>query len=198
MQQPYPLDAPEQGLSFLFDETRVQFISMNSAWEIDEYFPDRAGINAKALARGLEKADEEIKRAKVDKREVLRLAVWHHPVTGNEKIFDDAFMEQLRRAGVRLCLHGHVHEERPDVFFYQRPPLIHISGAGSFGAVATHRPPSTPRLYNLIEIARDHSQIKVYTRGMRKDGGAWADYAVWPGDGKHSKLAYYDIDLKRE
>ena len=42
LQQPYPLDAPEQGLSFLFEETRVQFISMNSAWEIDKYFPDRA------------------------------------------------------------------------------------------------------------------------------------------------------------
>ncbi len=183
IQQPYPLKAPDQCLSFLFDETGVQFISMNSSWEIDEYFKERAGINSGALARGLAKADEEIRRAKDDKRiakdaEVLRIAVWHHPVTGNEKIFNDAFMEQLRAAKVKLCLHGHVHEERPDVVFYHRPPMIHIAGAGSFGAVAAHRPESTPRLYNLIEIARDHSRIEVYTRSMRKDEGAWEGWAV--------------------
>jgi hypothetical protein len=31
---------------------------------------------------------------------------------------------------------------------------------------AAHRPPSTPRLYNLIEIPRDHNLIRVHTRCM--------------------------------
>ena len=48
---------------------------------------------------------------------ILRIAAFHHPVTGNEKIVDDAFLEQLREAEVRLCLHGHVHEIRADVVF---------------------------------------------------------------------------------
>jgi hypothetical protein len=74
--------------------------------------------------------------------------------------------------------------------------MIHIAGAGSLGTVAADRPSSTPRLYNLIEIARDHSRIKVFTRSMRKDGGTWEGWAVWPGSDKHSRLAFYEIDLK--
>src|SRR5204863_3414150 len=64
IQQPYPLKAEEQGLSFLFPDTRVQFLALNSAWEIDEFFQDRSGINDSALASGLLKADEQIKKAK--------------------------------------------------------------------------------------------------------------------------------------
>ena len=64
-----------------------------------------------------------------------------------------------------------------------------------FGAVANDRPESTPRLYNLLEIARDHSWVKVHTRHMRKDGGAWEGWAVWPGTGPYDKRTYYTIDL---
>ena len=103
--------------------------------------------------------------------EVLRIAVWHHPVTGNEKISDDAFLEQLRQEHVKLCLHGHVHEDRADVIGYLHPRrAAYIAGAGSFGAPVNARPESTPRLYNLLEVWRDHSKIRVHTRSLRKDG----------------------------
>jgi hypothetical protein len=71
-----------------------------------------------------------------------------------------------------------------------------MAGAGSFGAVAAHRPPSTPRLYNLIEIPRDHSLIRVHTRCMRRESGAWDGWAVWPGDNASVKKAFYEIKLK--
>lgn len=104
---------------------------------------------------------------------VLRIAVWHHPVTGNDKIKDDAFLEQLRRADVKLCLHGHVHEDRADLVGYLQPTRkVHIAGAGSFGAPAYHRPESMPRLYNVLEVWRDFSKIRVHTRSLRKEGGA--------------------------
>jgi hypothetical protein len=51
----------------------------------------------------------------------LRIAVFHHPITGNEKMEQDAFMERLRNKGVEICLHGHVHEERAELFGYTHP-----------------------------------------------------------------------------
>jgi hypothetical protein len=35
----------------------------------------------------------------------------------------------------------------------------------------------------------------VYTRCMRKDGGGWEGWAVWPGTNAHEKRAFYEIDL---
>jgi GTPase SAR1 family protein/predicted MPP superfamily phosphohydrolase len=198
----YSLKAEDQSLSTLFEETGIQFLTLNSAWMIDEYHPDRSGVNEKALAKALIKAGrriEEAKNAKLMKEDapVLRIAVWHHPAAGNEKIADDDFIEKLRKADFKLCLHGHVHEDRADLVGYLHPTReLHVAGAGSFGAVAAHRPSSTPRLYNLIEITRDHRLIRVHTRCMRKESGAWDGWAVWPGDNASVKKAFYEINLK--
>ncbi len=159
--------------------------------------PRAVGHSPGALTHGLARADEEVKQARAAGRlakdaPILRIAVWHHPVTGNEKIADDAFMEQLRKAEVRLCLHGHVHEERADLVGYLHPRKVHVAGAGSFGAVAKHRPPSTARLYNLLEVARDHRSIKIHTRYMPKDGGAWEGWANWQAK-PNVKRSYYTI-----
>ena len=202
IQLPYPLQPESQCLSFLYDEPRLQFLTMNSAGEIDEWFQDRSSINDKALVKGLSEAERQIEQAKtagrIDKdAEILRIAVWHHPVTGNEKIINDAFLEQLRKADVKLCLHGHVHEDRADLVGYLHPTRkLHIAGAGSFGAGAKERPASIPRLYNVLEIWRDHSKIRVHTRQLKKDGGAWEGWAVWQGQDNHSKRSYYEIKLK--
>lgn len=201
VQQPYPTKPDEQSMSFLFPETGLQFLTLNSAWEIDEFFPHRSSINQSALAYGLLKADEQIQRAHkagqlATDTHLFRIAVWHHPVTGNEKMVKDAFLENVRKAGIHLCLHGHVHEDRADVARYLDPKRqVYIAGAGSFGAAAKDRPESTPRLYNLIEIARDHRKIKVYTRSMRKDGGAWEGWAVWPGANAQERRAFYEVEV---
>ncbi len=198
----YSLKAEEQSLSVLFEETGIQFLALNSAWMIDEYHKGRSGINEKAMAKALIEAGRRIEEAKKAKRmkedaSVLRIAVWHHPATGNEKIADDDFIEKLRKADFKLCLHGHVHEDRTDLVGYLHPARkLHMAGAGSFGAVAAHRPPSTPRLYNVIEIPRDHSLIRVNTRCMRKESGAWDGWAVWPGENASVKKAFYEIKLK--
>ena len=202
-QEPYTLDASVQHLAFLPQEGRVQFLALNSAWDIDEYFKDRSSVHATALAAGLIKADEQIDKAKKEGRlktddRVLRIAVWHHPITGNEKIKDDAFVERLRQAKFKLCLHGHVHEERADLIGYLDPTReIHVVGAGSFGAPTNARPESTPRLYNLLEIERDHSRIRVHTRCMRKSDGAWEGWPAWPAATSTEKRTYYEIDLPR-
>jgi len=191
----YPLAAAEQGIPYFFPETGLQFLAFNSAWEIDEHFPARAGINEEALARALDKADQQVAAQKGKGAPLLRVAVWHHPVTGNEKIVEDAFMQQLRQANVRLVLHGHVHEERADLVGYTHPKQVHVAGAGSFGAPARERPEATPRLYNLLEIARDHGTVKIHTRCLRKGGGAWEGWAVWNGDAPTAKKTFYQLGL---
>ena len=199
-QQEYPLSLEDQCMPVLFERSQIQFLPLNSAWEIDEFFPSRSGISNIALSKGLLKADEQIGVAKSEgglasDSRVLRIAVWHHPVTGNEKIASDTFLSHLQRADVRLCLHGHVHEERTDMLFHHNPlRRVYTVGAGSFGALAQHRPESTPRLYNLLEI--DHNcRVRVHTRGMRKLEGAWSGWAVWPTADPTVFKTYYDIEL---
>jgi predicted MPP superfamily phosphohydrolase len=200
-QMEYSLKPEAQSLSLLFEETGIQFLALNSAWRLDEFHTARSGVNEKALARGLIEADRQIEEAKnaklmKDDASVLRIGVWHHPLTGAEKITDDDFLERLRKADFTFSVHGHVHEDRADLVGYLHPTRkLHIAGAGSFGTVAADRPPSTPRLYNLIEIPRDHSLIRVHTRCTRKEKGAWEGWTVWPGDNASEKRAFYEIKL---
>jgi small GTP-binding protein len=201
IQKPYPLAPEEQCIPFFFSESRLQFLAMNSAWEIDEYFKERSSIPDNALSRGLSRAQQDITKARergelTGDAKVLRLAVWHHPITGNEKIQADAFMKRLLQADVRVCLHGHVHEDRADLVNHLHSERrIHVMGAGSFGAPTYERPESVPRLFNLLEVQRDLQRLRVHTRCMRKQGGAWEGWAVWPGEKPGERRTYYDVPL---
>nr|WP_227027784.1 metallophosphoesterase [Corallococcus soli] len=201
MQKPYPLAAGEQCLPSFFKESRIQFLAMNSASTIDEFFRSRAGIDDQALSRGLLAADGELAQARHrgDLREgerVLRMAVWHHPISGNEKMVEDAFVSRLHQSEVKVCLHGHVHEDRADLLNYLHPcRRLHVIGAGSFGAHAHERPASTPNLYNLIEVQRDLGRLTVHTRSRSQIGGAWTGWAKWPGATPRDKRTYYDVTL---
>lgn len=200
-QEEYPLAFEEQAIPFLFADSKIQLLALNSCWEIDEFFPTRASIYPRALGKGLVAAAEQIKHAKEsgilkEKDEILRLAIWHHPVTGNEKIGDDAFLGRLSQAGFKLCLHGHVHEERADLIGYTDPERqIYIAGAGSFGAPAGQRPEAVPRLYNVLEIPSDRSEIKVHTRCLRNPHGPWDGWAVWAGRTPQERQTYYKIKI---
>jgi len=199
--RPYPLAPEEQGLSHLFAAERIQFVTLNSSVHIDELHANRAAIHPGALSRALAEASRQVDEARgrgdlEENTEILRLAVFHHPVTGNDKIEDDAFLDRLRRADVRAVLHGHVHEDRADLVGYLHPTRrLHVIGAGSFGAPAEGRPESTPRLYNLLTIQRDLGLVRVDTRCLRRDTGAWEAFAVWPGQKPGERRAFYEIKL---
>ena len=199
VQQPYPLQADEQGLAFFFPEVGLQFLALNSAWEIDEFFKDRSSINDSAFSRALLKADEQRTRAK-NAGTVTADTSLLRPVASSvgmvRILLSDAFQRFLQ-AEVRLCLHGHVHEERADLIGYWHPTRqLHVAGAGSFWRRCPRSSGiDTSALQYWLEIARDHSWVKVHTRHMRKDGGAWEGGAVWPGTGPHEKRTYYTIDL---
>ncbi|MBM7116902.1 metallophosphoesterase [Archangium primigenium] len=195
----YPLKAEEQCIPLLFSETRLQFLAMNSAWQIDEYHQNHSSISSSALSRGLDRAELDLHEARKsgdlpENTPVLRLAVCHHPITGNEKIQEDAFVERLGQQDFGVFLHGHVHEERADLLNPHVPHRsLHVIGAGSFGASARERPESTPRLYNLLEVQQDLQSLRVHTRHQRKHGGPWEGRAVWPSEKPTDKRTYYDI-----
>ena len=192
-QEPYPMACDRQGISYFFKDDGLQFLALNSCWEIDEYFPERSSVHPEAVSHCLAEADRQLKREKVDKNSVLRIGVWHHPVTGNEKIVNTGFLDGLQKARVRLALHGHVHEDRTDLVGYKHGKTVHVAGAGSFGVWVEGRPPTTPQLYNVIEIDRGSRKVKVHTRYRDNEEGAWRGRAIWPSDDPTSKRTFYTV-----
>lgn len=188
-QRPYARDPAAQVDLFDVPEAGVAFVTFNSAWNTARHSPRAATIVDGAVT-------EATRRLKGVPGERLKIAVWHHPITGNEKIEGDAFVERLRNAGVELCLHGHVHESRADLLGYLHPRKIHVVGTGSFGAPARERAESTPRLYQLLELRDGGASLRVHTRQLAKTGGAWALFYEWP-DPLHAgrRNPHYEITL---
>lgn len=173
----YDLNDPEKQVSVVVSEKhRLQFLCLNSAWEIDQFRPKRASIHSGALDSGLKSL-----RLRPG---YLGVAVWHHAITGNDKILNDRFLGRLCQSGVRLCLHGDVHELRPDVVSPYDPNRIHVVGTGAFGAGPADRPASTPRMYNLIEISDDRKHASVSTRQQSQPGMPFQAYATWSKPGQ--------------
>ncbi len=190
-------------MSFLFPETRIQFLALNSAWQIDQFNRKRCSLYPEAVAHAIAQADKQVKDARKrgdlkGKKPVLRFAVWHHALEGTEAMQDDSFVTNLQKANVKVCLHGDVHELRRKWIGYWHERNVHIVGAGSFGSLAEGRPESTPRLYNLMEIQHDLRSIRVHTRQQKKPDGAWEGYYEWDDpDGGKGRMPYYDIDLPK-
>lgn len=200
---PYPLKAEQQGLSYLFPETQIQFLTLNSAWQVDKFHRNRHGINPEAVTSAIMSATKEMELA-VGRKElpigapILRLGVWHHAVAGPEMIQNISFLDRLRKAGVKLCLHGDVHEMRCDLVRYKKAGgTLEVIGAGSFGFPPEGRPQSTHRLYNLLEIERDLSKIRVHTRQQLQSGADWQGFYEWPdSDDVNKRISYFDIELR--
>jgi hypothetical protein len=199
-QLPYPLDVFDQCMPVLFATDRLQFLTLNSSWQVDEYFRKRAGINRDAFDRGLRAAENQIAQGRqsgaLGSDDVLRIAVCHHPVTGQERIMDDAFLERLARLKFKLFMHGHIHEIADDTLLVNRREWrLHVLGAGTCDAPASARPESMPRLYYLLEISRDLRSVTVIARAKQRVDGAWGKWAVWPGASTLEGASFYTIDL---
>jgi hypothetical protein len=201
LQRPYPMDYAEQGIAIPFWETGLQFLTLNSCWQIDKFNRKRSGINVEAVARAIKQAQKQEDDARkagqlTGGKPLLRIAMWHHAVIGPEHMENTDFIGSLQKNDVRLALHGDVHEMRREEVGYRHMGKINVVGSGSFGAHGKDRPESTPRLYNVLEIARDLKSVRVYTRHQPKPDGTWDGWHEWPGpkSGK-GRVAFYDIKL---
>lgn len=170
-QTEYPLRHQEQGLLLPFPEFGIEFLLLNSAWEVDEFYPKRCSINPEALAHTLQNLGPP--------NGMLRMTVWHHAVSGNDKIQDEYYVSRLVAARFRVCLHGDVHEPRAALRNHLDPgKTIHVVGVGSFAAEAKDRPESVPRMYNLLEVNRDLSKIRVRVRKQERPNEAFKPFPI--------------------
>jgi len=201
VQKPYPLEPRDQGIPYLYADARIQFLTLNSGWQIDQFHRKRSSIHPEAIAQLIRNADiqveDAVKRGELAKdTPVLRIGVWHHAVAGPDAIGSLDFVDLLKNSDVRLCLHGDVHENRAELVNYAQVKHLNVVGAGSFSSAADGRPESTPCLYNLIEVDESLKIIRINTRAKTKANGAWDGLFVWPNkDDDKSRLPYYDIDL---
>ena len=197
----YPLNPDEQGVSYLFPDAGIQFLTLNSAWQIDQFNRNRSGIHASAINHAASMADQQIRKALDEDRlkknkPRLRIAVWHHALEGKWAMQDDTFLEHVQAADVKLCLHGDVHESRRKLVNWWDKGGVHIVGAGTFGSQEEGRPESMPRLYNLLEIQPDLKSLRVHTREQRKAAGAWQGWHEWPDPkGGGGKVPFFDIEF---
>jgi hypothetical protein len=141
-QREYGLEFARQGHSLLFADAGLQFLALNSAWQVDEFFPRRAGVHPAAFERAVTHAGEQLKRARErgalgGDAPVLRIAVWHHPLAEGD------FRAQLAAADVRLGLHGAAPEEAA-------VGALQIIGAGA-------------QRYNLVELERDQQRARLHS-----------------------------------
>ena len=162
------------------------FMALNSCWQIDHHFDQRAGINMDALSRTHDRLQDE----KYDNW--LKIAVWHHPVIGKE-MMNDEFLQYLSVRKFQICMHGHIHEAIECFHKYDDRRGIHIIGAGTFGAPSEEQVTGIPLQYNLLTFDSDERTITVNTRKKEKTDGAWSADARW-GDKKRPD-PFYVIDL---
>lgn len=199
VQRPYPLESTAQGMAIPFWETGIQFVTLNSCWQIDRFHRKRAGVHVEAVANAIKQAQKQENDARktgqlAAGKQLLRIAVWHHAIAGPEQMRETEFLGNLQKNGVRLALHGDVHELHRELIGYWHEKKLHVAGSGSFGARAEDRPESTPRFYNVLEIARDLKSVRVHTREQRKPDGKWDGWHEWPNPaGGQGRLPYYDI-----
>jgi predicted MPP superfamily phosphohydrolase len=177
----YPLTYEDQATLTSLPDLGLLILGLNSAWEIDHLFRDRASIHMGALSKRLlalppPRPDE------------LRIATFHHPLHSNEesRIRDGSFLQRLAVAGFRLILHGHVHRAATTTYHYDLSAdgrQLQLVTAGTFGAPVREWVPGYPLQYNLLLIGAD--AITVETRRRAEVNGAWGPDAIWlQGSGK--------------
>jgi WD40 repeat protein len=198
-QQPYPLDPKDQGQAFLNPDTRVQFLAFNSAWEIDQTDRKRSGLLEAAVLAGIDRADAQVKTLPPEKHP-LQIAVWHHAMLHVEGMKNVNVVGHLTKAGVKLVLHGDVHQANVAANPFQWSGLA-VFGVGAFGARSTDRPESTPRMYQVIELMPGDglggfSWARLHIRARPKADGPWESADIWKNPNGEGKVGNVDVDLK--
>lgn len=178
----YPTDYKKQAILYLRPDDRLLFLGLNSVWELDHHYRQRASINMEALAYALNTV------MNISYKDWLKVAVWHHPVTGREGM-NDEFLQLLAIHGFKLGMHGHIHEAIDSFYKYDVSRNIHIIGAGTFGAPANEQVTGIPLQYNLLLLDKQNDALTVETRKKEKPDGAWSADARW-GDKKNPSPRY--------
>jgi hypothetical protein len=170
--QDYPPEYADQALFIERPEDRILFLGLNSCWELDHHFRDRASISMPALSRALDRLQDGSYEG------WLKIAIWHHPVTGQQPMNDD-FLQLLAAHGFQVGMHGHIHEAIEFFHKYDDERGMRIIGAGTFGAPAKEQVTGIPLQYNLLTLDPRTGEMTVNSRKKEKPSGAWSADARW-------------------
>lgn len=189
----YPINNGEPGIIHFMREEGLLILGLNSAWETDHFYHERISICPDAIDAAL----DEI-RKKEYYRDSIKFAVWHHPLFSpyKDRIADHGFMERLAQNNFMVCLHGHLHKAEKNCYkneYTANGKIIHIVGAGTFGAPINEWTPGHPLQYNLIKIAGN--SLIVETRRRLAPNGAWIPDAIWTQGASQDPLPRYSIEL---
>lgn len=185
----YALSYEDQATYQVLPEYGLEFLGLNSAWEIDHHFRSRAGIHPTALARAL---------IALGKPMGLRIAVFHHPVKSgvDDEIRDAGFLQQLAVAGFRIGLHGHIHKGDNLLYRYDMSAggrRMDLVAGGTFGAATREMVPGYPLQYNLLRVMP--GRVIVETRRKEEINGAWSPDARWLKGAGRDPEPRYEIEI---
>ena len=191
--QPYPLQYEQQAILHHFPKQNLLIVGFNSAWQLDHHYRTRASINPMAVTNAL----LAIHRDR-EYQNCLKIAVWHHPLnsSGEDRITDAGFMEQLAKSGFRFAIHGHIHKAETSLYKYDMSAggrKLDIICAGTFGAPVREWVPGYPLQYNLLKL--EGNKLTVYTRRREELNGAWKPDARWLMGAGQNPLPHYEIQL---
>jgi len=184
----YPYEYSEQGILNVQPNDKIVFLLLNSSWNMDNLSTYAASINMESLSHAL----DQMAQGSYDNW--LKIALWHHPVTGRE-MMNDEFLGLLAVQGFQVCMHGHIHEAKEGFYNYDTDRNIHIIGAGTFGAPAKEQVAGIPHQYNLLKYDQDANTITVHTRKKDKPDGTWSADPRY-GD-KNNPVSWYTVELKK-
>lgn len=185
----YPKEYSEQGILYFYPKDKLLFLGLNSSWKIDHHYQDRSEINMTALSKATIKLTSE-------HNNWVKIAVWHHPVTGPEAMENTDFLQQLAVEGFNIIIHGHIHEALEERYKYDKKRKINIVGLGTFGAPAGQQTTGIPLQYNLLVFNPNTQIITVKSRKKEKPDGDWSADARW--EDKNEPLSWYEIELKKD
>ncbi len=187
----YPQEYDEQGIIYHLAAENLLILGLNSAWNLDKYFPNRSNIHDIALSNAINEISNSSEYNKC-----FKIAVWHHPYSraGEAHIENPGFIERLAVAGFRLFLHGHIHQADNSLYRHD----MNLEGrkldgicAGTFGAPTKQLATAYPWQYNLLRFKGN--QLTVFTRRREKENGAWKPDARWSQGAGESPLDWYEI-----
>lgn len=185
----YSLTTKKQFTVTELSEHGVCVLGLNSAWETDHQFKDRASINPFALNAGLG-------LCKGKRR--LKIAIFHHPIDGPEasRIKEIEFLDRLVLHNFHLVLHGHIHEtrtQRYDLDQVDQGRRLRLVSGGTFGAPRKSWAPGFARQYNLLRL--EGNQLSVSARCQEKVNGIWKPDSRWSRGPDQDRASTFTFDL---
>ena len=182
----WSLAPDEQFTHAMSDSPSLSILGLNSAWEIDEVRPENASLQPDALTAAL--------AAYRERQGTLGLFAWHHPVS--EAMRSKGLLERLAAGGVRVVLHGHVHEDRQSAIYHLDPDRrLYGIGAGTLGTSADARPESTPALFNVLTFDASQKRCRLHVYARMRVHGTVTPYAKFRGDAPGTMTNSVDLPL---